>query len=113
MTNKDGAPLQISTLEATILLYHLTRAAQIKEIGFEDADHTLQQLIAILDRPVTVPRAAVESCLWSCNLMDEVGLFWHPNNKTEFTHFVQKLIGPGREFDRMYNFIKERKYEIT
>jgi hypothetical protein len=99
--------LSISTLDAAILLYHLTRGAQIKEIGFEDIDHTMEELQDRLSGEILVPVAAVESCLWSANLMNEVGAYWHPTNKS-FDEFVANLVGPNKKFHRIYNLITDK-----
>lgn len=76
------------------------------EVGFEDANQTIEALCAKLNMKVTVRESDVESALWSCNLLSEKRRFWHPKGLT-FDEFLSKLL-PGASFDKMYNVIKEK-----
>ncbi len=102
------APVQraISTLHLAILLDNLHRGAVSPNVGFEDAGQTLQQLTHKLDRHFNVYLSDLESALWSCNLMNENGAFWHPLDRT-FDEFLRDVL-PGEKFDKNYNFVKEK-----
>ncbi len=102
--------LRLSVLDLAILLFHVHRGTEIEQVGFEDCERTLQQLTAALEpKRVFVPRECVESALWSANLMDEVGEFWHPQG-TGFDKWVRKILAHSLsemhlQFSRTYNRI--------
>lgn len=101
---------RISLLDAVVLLYHVHRGAQHPEVGFEDADKTLKQLTKSLAQfRYTITESSLESALWSCNLMDEVGEFWSPQGLS-FKDWTNRLLSEqGADFDHFYNVIDERK----
>lgn len=108
MEGRTNGPIHhISTLQATILLYHLVKGAEVKEVGFEDLDHTMGELRTGLERRIPIPRSVLESCLWSCNLMGEINQFWHPDKK-KYKDFIAEFAGPGEEFDLLYNLFKKK-----
>lgn len=100
----------LNLLDLTVLLYHIHRGAQHSEVGFEDADKTLKQLSNALQvKRATIPREVFESALWSCNLLDEVGEFWHPRG-TPFKRWVKRMLKPyNSEFNQFYNWIEDGK----
>ena len=109
LAKPDGRWQFVSLLSLAILLYHVHRGAQHDQVGFEDAQETLDTLTRKLSRRVPVDPAVLESALWSANLMDEQGQWWHPRGLT-FEQFVKGML-PGMKFDRTYNTLKkiERK----
>lgn len=111
MRHEVKMDFSLSLLDIAVLLYHLHRGAQLPDlVGYESADQTLRNLTFNLDkRRIMVDRVALESALWSANLMDENALFWSPRDEN-FNEFVKKLLSKyqGSEslkFDRKYNQI--------
>lgn len=106
----------VSNLEAAVLLLHLHAAAHLPdEVGFEDANHSIAKLTRQLCLHHTyIDRRFLESVLWSSNLMDEIGLFWHPNGDT-FEEFLDRLVNKNKNryerniyFDRFYNLFRNK-----
>lgn len=94
----------IKMLDLAILLYHVHKGAQDQEIGFEDAQESLDSLTAKLNKSIDVPRVALESALWSVNLMDEQGKYWHPLGLS-FDEYAKRLVG---NYNRFYCTIEEK-----
>jgi hypothetical protein len=110
LSKKGGRWRPLRVMDVAVLLYHVWRGAQEPEVGFEDAGNTLDGLTKSLNKKVFVPPGLLESCLWSCNLLDERGQFWHPRGLT-FEQFASSVLGRDR-FNRTYNWIEtaeERK----
>lgn len=120
MSKTSEAPktYAVSLLDLAVLLLHVHKGAEHPEVGFEDADRSIEELTKLLQvRKVEVQREALESALWSCNLMDEEQVFWSPK-KESFILFAARLLnnsghyGDGTlTFDRQYNNIKFKPYK--
>jgi hypothetical protein len=98
-------PKFVSLSEETVevLLDHVSRGAAHPQVGFEDAAMTKKQLHnALIGRAVRLE--ALESALWSCNLLDELGQFRHTIG---FREFVATLTPPGYKFDGFFNVFLE------
>ena len=97
-----------SLLDVATLLVHVRWGAQDDEVGFEDADRTLDQMTRTLNKKtVSLRKEVLESALWSCNLLNEKGQFWSPLDET-FQEFINRLLKPhGSEFDEFYNWIND------
>lgn len=95
--------LVLSLYNLMILLYHVHKGAKTKDVGFEDANHSIRSLTKVLNHEVVVKKSEVESALWSCNLMAEQDLFWHPMGY-DFDYFA-KVALKGKEFNKKYNWI--------
>lgn len=103
---------RLNPLDIMVLLYNVHRGAQFEDhVGFEDADRTLHQLTTDLtDGRIKVPQGALESALWSCNLMDEVDEFWSPTDES-FDEFVSRMLkyfshDQQLEFDKFFNQLR-------
>jgi hypothetical protein len=107
LAKKDGQWLMVSLVDIVALLDNIYRGAQHAEVGFEDASRTLDAITHELNKKVFIDPSVVESALWSCNLMDEQGKFWHPRGLS-FEQFLKKLV-PFRAFCRKYNILGPRK----
>jgi len=105
MYDKEEETITLSLYNLMILLYHVHKGTTTEGVGFEDAAESLRSLTKILNRDVTVKKSAIESALWSCNLMDEEKKFWHPKSY-EFKYFVKVLLR-GKGFSRKYNWVKD------
>lgn len=98
----------LSESDVAVLLDHVSRGAAHPLVGFEDAERTLSQLERAL-RGRAVDAEVLESALWSCNLMDEVGDFRHPEG-VEFKDFVKSVTPKGLVFNRFFNVFLEENY---
>ena len=96
-------------LDLAILIANIYRGAQNPKVGFEDAKRTLTELVIELEgkKGVRIRRDVLESALWSCNLQEECGKFWHPQDR-EFKDFLKDILKRRQSFDTQYNFIKEK-----
>lgn len=99
--------IDVRLMDIVALLYALHRAGADDDIGFEDAGRTLEGITRVLNRRVALESSVLESALWSCNLLDEKGQFWHPEG-LEFERWVKDIIGRNLKYNRVYNLI-ERK----
>ena len=102
MKPKSSPKIMKVTLEdLAVLIFNVHLGLQNKEIGFEDAYNHVNEILGEVDRPVKLKREHVESMLWSANLLDERGEFWHPRGMS-FEKFTKRL-GRKKLFDRRYN----------
>lgn len=106
---KDNKSVRIKGSDLTTLIFNLWRGAADKNVGWEDAARTLDDISYNLDFYSVQKVDVLESALWSCNLLHEQGKFWDIKNRS-FDEFV-KVILPEFNFDKDYNFLtkKERK----
>lgn len=86
-----------------VLIANVWMANEDQNIGFEDADQTINELTQKMNYEVWTKMEDIESALWACNLLDEKGKFWHPR-KYGFEEFVKVLLG-HRTFNRVYNLV--------
>lgn len=109
----SGKPLRlrISALDAVDLLGNVYYGANIDEVGFEDMERGINDLARQLSYfKYYVDADAVQSALWSCNLMNEEGRFYSARGE-EFDKFVARLMatsGQAYIFDKRYNLIVPR-----
>ena len=101
---------KITLLDLAVLLVNIHKGAEDKGVGFEDAENTLLTLTKKLEglRGIPLKSTLLEGALWSCNLLDERGKFWHPQGKS-FEDYVKTLTRRGEMFDRRYNYFKEKR----
>lgn len=93
-------PVRLSDL--MVLVLNVKAGAKDRQVGFEDASYTLRSLLQNLDHEVTVKTDVLESALWSCNLLNELGRFQHPDD-ISFSEFLTRL--NIKNFDKKYNLI--------
>lgn len=96
----------LRAIDLAVLLVNVYEAAKNKEVGFEDANETMDTLIAKMNKEFYIELSVLESALWSCNLLDEAKGFWHPKDMS-FAEYVKKLF-PKDTFDRIYNTLEEK-----
>lgn len=100
-----GPKVIIPIPEAAVLLYNVYRGSDHPQVGYEESRMTMVKMSEYFsNRGMLIPKEIVESALWSSNLLDEVGEFWHPQ-KISFEAFVQR-INKKQDFDRRLNFFK-------
>lgn len=106
LSKPGGKWRTVRLLDFVTLLDNIYRAAEDGEIGFEDAGDTIDTLTRKLNKKVLIDPGTLEGALWSCNLMDEKGKFWHPRYKT-FDEWVKQLLGQDH-FNKIYNLIEKK-----
>lgn len=104
LSKKGGRWRQVRLSELAVLLYNVAKADQDPEVGYEDAQRTLANLMTRLSKKVMVDPALLESCLWSSNLLNEQGKWSHPTGRS-FDEWVRELAG-GDKFNKVYNLIE-------
>lgn len=100
----------VNLFQAAVILSNLAIARKDKDVGFEDADRTYDEVIDAFTRggTVSVKQEVLESALWACNLLDERGKFFHPSGKS-FDRFLKLLLSRQERFNRDLNFIEAIK----
>jgi hypothetical protein len=97
-------PVKLFDLAILILMVH--KGSQEERVGFEDCSETLESLTRKLDVLVNVEQSSLESALWSANIMNDIGKFWHPEGLS-FDEFTKSVAGKHK-FDKRFSTI-ERK----
>lgn len=94
--------------DVVTLLVHCYWAIEDEEIGFEDADYSFKEIHRKLcKKSIQLPKSAIESALWCCNMLDERNEFWSPRGES-FREFVTRLLKDYEgEFDYFYNWIDD------
>lgn len=102
----DGRRRAIKAVDLAVLLLHVYQASKDPEVGFEDADETLDTLVGKMNHEFLIDLSLLESALWSCNLLNEKDKFWHPRGWT-FKQFLKHLF-PGERFNLFFNMLEEK-----
>jgi hypothetical protein len=92
----------LSEEQVAVLLDHVFRGAAHPDVGYADANRTMGELHRALVNRRSVQLEVIESALWSCNLLNDLGAFVHPDGLS-FEEFVKKLTPPGKTFDKFFN----------
>jgi hypothetical protein len=98
--------IHLSESNKLILLDNIARGAEHVNVGFEDAARTRGQLEGLIISGRALDMEVLESALWSANLLNEEGSFYHPAGLT-FDQFVEEILPTNMTFDRFFNLIKE------
>jgi hypothetical protein len=85
----------LNVTDLAILLYNVYKGVVHPQVGFEDANETLDTLVRSYNKTFPMDPAHIESALWSCNLLNEQGEFWHPKGM-EFEVWVKKMLKKDR-----------------
>lgn len=102
---KGGKWRSVRLLELAVLLYNAHIAARDDDIGFEDANDTLDNITRRFNKWIFVDPALVDSLLWACNLLNEKKQFVHPRGLT-FEQFIEKILKGRGKYDTFYNLIE-------
>lgn len=97
----------ISVLDLAVLLFYVHRGAADNEVGFVDARESLETLTRELNKALYVDPTMLESAIWSSNIMDEQGKFWHPEGLT-FDEWVRRIAN-GAKYNRVYGLFESKK----
>ena len=98
---------EVLAIDLVVMLFNVLKASQDEQVGFEDANNTLESLIRKLNAGIRLDPSLIESCLWSCNLLSEKDSFWHPKGVT-FDQFVARAL-PQYNFNKIYNTIEKKE----
>lgn len=93
--------MRITLLDAAVLVNEVVRGATDPRVGHADADRTLGQLRAELNKEVNLDQAAIESAVWSAMIANEHGAFAHPDGLS-FEGFIHRLTPTGMRFNKDY-----------
>lgn len=100
--------IKVSALDIAIIIYHVYVGSKLEDVGFEDCDRTLHQLMKELaPKRYPVNIRTLESALWSANMMDEQSQFWSPTGES-FNDFHKRILSAfdqKLEFNEIYNRI--------
>ena len=115
MSQGDHLKFRLTLLDITTLLYNVYRGAQTPEIGFEDCDLSMKDMVRDFGGRTTkahIPRRTLESALWSCSQMNDNGQFWSPTGET-FKQLIERIEqtaidGAAVKFDERYNLLTEK-----
>lgn len=100
-------PVKVRLFDLTILLANTLKGAEDSDVGFEDANQTLMDLVGHLNYPVVIEKADLESMLSSCNFLSEKDSFWHP--KGLFFDSFAKSLTIGKDFNFTTNLITDKE----
>ena len=103
---RDQSRVPIRVVDLAVLLYHLHKAANHKEVGNGETTLSINELNAHLNKKLTMPKYLIESCLWACNMLDEMDDFHHVNGLT-FKQTVNRIKPRGVVFNYTYNWFEE------
>lgn len=111
LAKQGGRWRPVRLLDLVTLLRNVHVGAASTEVGFEDARESLDSLTRKLNKKIYVEPAILESCLWSCNLLDERGEFWDIKGRS-LDELIRQLM-PDAKFDSYYNLIlnKDGSYD--
>lgn len=96
--------------QLAVLLYNVRKAMADPKIGFEDGERTIEGLCSQINKTVYIYRDAIESALWSSNMLHEGGKFWHPKGLT-FNQFSKQVCPKEMQFNKIYNLFEFKKGE--
>lgn len=97
--------LPVNSLDLAVMLYSVQTASEQPQIGFLDANQTMDQFVMRLSREVIVPKELVESALAHCNFLNEDGKFKDPRGFT-FDQYLGRLEIKFGKFNREYNWFE-------
>ncbi len=90
------------------LLYNLLKGSEDPNVGCDDIRETVDSLTRQLNKDYWLEDKIVESVLFSCNLMNENGKFWHPRGIT-FDQFTQRILRKREKYNKKYGTIDEKE----
>lgn len=100
----DALPrsFKLGLFEGAVLLYN-TASFPEKDL---DPERSPVELATAMSNSAFgwIKRIYLETGLYYCNLLDEDGKFWHPQNKS-FDRFLEDILPDDLAFDKTYNFI--------
>ena len=111
--HNDGiSTMRIKLMDVLVMLYALHRADSVPALHNIDADQTVEELSALLNKSVLVNKKTIESGLACVNMLNELGLYYHPQGRS-FATMLDRMFRGSRNytFNRSYNLIMEKNNE--
>ena len=100
---------RVTATEAMVLLYNLYHCDKV--LGLGDVYNTLDDLARHISFQLYIRKDVMDSLLWSANMLDEAGKFWHPRNR-DFKSFVKQIEKRNEaKFNPAYSWLKDDKDE--
>jgi hypothetical protein len=97
----------VRLFDVAVLLLNIQKGAATPDVGFEDADRTIEEITRRLEKRVLIDPSLLESALWSCNMLSERGEFAHPEGK-DIQAFVKDVLGPSSTFNFNLHLIGDK-----
>lgn len=99
---KTSKLVEVNILDIAVLLCNVFRAAQHKEIGYNDAEMSLESLKRATNFTRRLPVHVLEKLLYPSNMLDEEGEFWHYDG-VSFDEFLKTF---EDSYDKDYGWMK-------
>jgi peptidoglycan/xylan/chitin deacetylase (PgdA/CDA1 family) len=93
---------RVRIFDLLVLYYHYLKFVELH--GNTDAFRTERQLEEKLEHGVYIPPWVLENLLYSVNMLNEEGKFWHPKGEP-FNVFLKKVCREAR-FNKVYNLLR-------
>ena len=101
--------VKIKLYELAVLLYNMNQAANDSDVGFADANKTVEMISRELNKTLDLPATSIESLAWAANMMMEKKKFTHPDN-IGFNQFIKKIEDRNKlSFNKTYNFFEKKE----
>jgi hypothetical protein len=97
--------ITVTKEDQAILIRDVKAGLESTQVGFEDAEKTFAQQISALQASLRLPIGVLESALWSSNLLNEIGEWYHPRDpEITFGQWTESMVAP-LQFDTFWNTI--------
>jgi hypothetical protein len=104
--------ISVNLLDLVTLYVNLMLAKQHKEVGYQDINMSIKKLnFEMTQVKKWMKHSELESLLWACQQMDELGLFWNATEGVPFKTFVNKLLNYKQTelyFNEVYSWIHKK-----
>lgn len=94
--------VDVDILDIAVLLWHVFRAAQTEEIGYNDVEMSLARLKKETNVTKRLSVSILEKLLYGANMMNEQGQFWHYDG-IDFDTFLKRF---ELKYDQEYGWVK-------
>jgi len=99
--------LGMRTLDLAALILAVSKASKDPEIGWQDANHSLEQFYVRYGFKVKIPVHFAETALYCANMLDEQGKWEHPLGWS-FDHFLREM-NLKNQFSKKYSWVDQEK----
>ena len=104
--NKGERNYTISLLQLSTLMMNVYLARSVDEIGWQHARQTFDRYYREMETTTRISQGNLETGLWACNMLDEQGRFWHPD-QGKLRPFVRSILNSDERYDYYYSLIRE------
>lgn len=104
-----GTTHSLQAGELVALIWSLNEAIHNNKVGFNHATTDVQGwLHSLAPHGISLDTAFVEDMLYAANMLDEMGKYKHPLDKS-FDDTLRLVLAPGEIFDKDVNEIVRKK----